>query len=42
MDMEDDFFLKVTEMYDTEIVNAVRSNDVGNLRKLHAKGANLE
>jgi len=42
MDMEGDFFLKVTEMYDTEIVNAIRSNDVENLRKLHAKGINLQ
>jgi len=42
MDMEDGFFNKVTEMYDQEIVNAIRSNDVESLKQLHAKGTNLE
>lgn len=42
MDMEDDFFVKVTEMYDQEIVNSIRSNDVDSLRKLFDSGITLQ
>lgn len=42
MDVENDFFTKVTEMYDQEIVNAIRSNDLESLKLLHAKGTNLQ
>ncbi len=42
MDVEDGFFVKVAEMYDQEIVNAIRSNDVDALRRLHAAGTNLQ
>jgi ankyrin repeat protein len=42
VEMEDDFFLKITDMYGQEEVNAIRSNDVESLRKLSADGTNLE
>ena len=42
MDMEDSFFVKVTEMYGGDVVNAIRSNDVDALRKLHANGTKLQ
>ena len=42
VEMEDGFFLKVTDMYGQEEVNAIRSNDVESLRKLSADGTNLE
>jgi hypothetical protein len=41
-DMDDEFFVKITEMYGTEVVSAIRSNNVESLRKLHADGANLQ
>jgi len=37
-----DFFVKVDTMYDQDVVNAIRSNDVDALRKLHSEGTNLE
>lgn len=42
LEMEDDFFVKVTAMYDQDIVNAIRSNDVENLRKLSESGVDLQ
>jgi len=42
LDIEDHYFTKVTEMYDQETVNAVRSNNVVHLRKMHGKGINLQ
>ncbi|KAL7531000.1 hypothetical protein ACHAXR_003794 [Thalassiosira sp. AJA248-18] len=42
IDMENGFFHKITDMYDQEVVNAIRSNDVESLRKLHANGINLQ
>lgn len=42
MNMEEDFFVKVTEMYDNEIVNAIRNNDVESLKRLSADGTNLQ
>ncbi|KAL3767885.1 hypothetical protein ACHAW5_010128 [Stephanodiscus triporus] len=42
MDMDEGFFVILTEMYDQEVVNAIRSNDVECLRKLHAGGTNLQ
>eukprot|EP00581_Thalassiosira_minuscula_P010351 CAMPEP_0183702836 /NCGR_PEP_ID=MMETSP0737-20130205/807_1 /TAXON_ID=385413 /ORGANISM="Thalassiosira miniscula, Strain CCMP1093" /LENGTH=769 /DNA_ID=CAMNT_0025929513 /DNA_START=219 /DNA_END=2525 /DNA_ORIENTATION=- len=42
MEMGEDFFVKVTEMYDQEIVNAIRTNDVASLKELSSKGTNLQ
>ena len=42
MEMEEGFFVTLTEMYDQEVVNAIRSNDVESLRKLHVGGTNLQ
>ena len=42
MEMEEGFFVTLTEMYDQEVVNAIRSNDVESLQKLHADGINLQ
>jgi len=42
MDMDDSFFVKVTDMYGGDVVNAIRSNDVDALRKLHADGTKLQ
>jgi hypothetical protein len=42
MEMEEGFFVTLTEMYDQEVVNAIRSNDVVSLRKLHVGGTNLQ
>ena len=42
MEMEEGFFVTLTEMYDQKVVNAIRSNDVESLRKLHAGGTNLQ
>ena len=41
-EMEEGFFVTLTEMYDQEVVNAIRSNDVESLQKLHAAGTNLQ
>lgn len=41
-DMDDGFFVKITEMYGYEVVSAIRSNNVESLRKLHADGTNLQ
>ena len=42
MEMEEGFFVTLTEMYDQKVVNAIRSNDAESLRKLHAGGTNLQ
>jgi len=42
MDMDDSFFVKVTDMYGGDVVNAIRSNDVDALRTLHADGTKLQ
>lgn len=42
MEMDDGFFVNLTDMYDHEVINAIRSNDVTCLQRLHAGGANLE
>ena len=42
IDMKEDYFVKVTEMYDQEVVNAIRSNDVDALKRLHSNGTNLQ
>lgn len=41
-DMEDGYFVNITEMYGNEVVKAVRSNNIGSLRKLHADGFVLQ
>lgn len=41
-DMEDGYFVNITEMYGNEVVKAVRTNNVGSLRKLHADGFILQ
>ena len=41
-DMPDDFFVKNSEANYQEIVDAIRSNDVDALRKLHSNGTNLQ
>jgi len=42
MDMDDSFFVKVTDMYGGDVVNAIRSNDIDALRTLHADGTKLQ
>ena len=42
VDVADDFFTKVTEMYDQEVVSAIRASDVDALRKLHEAGTTLQ
>lgn len=42
MDVEEGFFTKVTDMYDHEIANAIRSSDVEGCRKLISEGNNLQ
>ncbi|KAL3811252.1 hypothetical protein ACHAXA_003921 [Cyclostephanos tholiformis] len=42
MEMEEGFFVDLTEMYNQEVVNAIRSNDVESLQKLHSDGANFQ
>ena len=42
MDMEDQYFTTTTEMYDQETVNAIRSNDMVNLRRLHSQEKNFQ
>ena len=42
MDMENGYFVNLTDMYDQEMVTAIRSNDIECLTKLHASGINLQ
>ena len=41
-DMPGDFFVESCDNYDQEAVNAIRSNDIDALRKLHSIGTNLQ
>lgn len=42
MDMENGYFVNPTDMYDQEMVTAIRSNDIECLTMLHASGINLQ
>ena len=42
MNVDEKFFVKVTDMYDKEIVNTIRSNDVDALRKLFKNGTQVQ
>ena len=41
-DMEDGFFVNITEMYGHEVVSAIRSNNIDSVMKLHADGTNFQ
>ena len=42
MNMEEGYFVNLTNVYDQEMVNAIRSNDIKCLTRLHTSGINFQ